>query len=76
MARDMYKEWLDGEAKSDVELRYLGTGRAHGKRFSLLVKKHLGIDTEKQHPLAAENERLRQLLRSHGIDSDSSPKPG
>ena len=72
-ARDMYKEWLGGKAKSDVELRYLGTSRAHGKRFSLIVKKHLGIDTEKQHPLTVENERLRTLLRAHRIDPDSDP---
>lgn len=71
MARDMYKEWLDGKTKSDVELRYLGTSRAHGKRFNLMIKKHLGIDTEKAHPLTIENERLRALLRAHGIDPDS-----
>lgn len=73
MARDMYKDWLAGKTKSDVEQRYLGTSRAHGKRFSLMVKKHLGIDTEKQHPLTVENERLRRLLRANGIDPDSPP---
>lgn len=73
LARDMYKEWLAGNAKSDVELRYLGTSRAHGKRFSLMVKKHLGINTEKEHPLPVDNERLRSLLRAHGIDPDSDP---
>lgn len=73
MARDMYQDWLAGKTKSDIELRYLGTSRAHGKRFSLMVKKHLGIDTEKEHPLTVENERLRTLLRAHGIDPDSDP---
>jgi hypothetical protein len=73
LAKDMYRAWVGGMSKSDVEQRFLGTSRAHGKRFSIIVKKHLGIETEKQHPLAAENERLRLLLRSYGIDPDSSP---
>lgn len=71
LVRDMYNAWTGGMTKSDVEQRFLGTSRAHGKRFSLMVKKHLDIDTEKQHPLAEENQRLRRLLEEHGIDPDS-----
>jgi hypothetical protein len=70
LARDMYKAWRDGMSKSDVERRFLGTSRAHGKRFSTLVRMHLGIETERRHPLAVENERLRLLLRDCGIDPD------
>jgi hypothetical protein len=73
LARDMYRQWLDGVPKSVIEQRFLGTGRAHGKRFSTIVRNQLGIDTEKQHPLVAENERLRRLLRAHGIDPHSDP---
>lgn len=73
LARDMYHEWLNGVPKSVVEQRFLGTSRAHGKRFSTIVRNQLGIDTEKQHPLVAENERLRRLLRGHGINPDSDP---
>lgn len=72
LARDMYEAWLAGMTKSDVEERFLGSSRAHGKRFSLLVKKHLGIDTERAHPLTVENERLRRVLRTHGIDPDTA----
>lgn len=71
LARDMYRVWVQGMPKSVVEERYLGTDKAHGKRFSNLVKKHLDIDTEREHPLAAENARLRALLRKHGINPDS-----
>lgn len=74
LARDMYRAWINGMNKSDIERRYLGTGRAHGKRFSSMVKKHLGIDTEKEHQLTVENRRLRSLLKAHGIDPDSDPR--
>ena len=71
LGHDMYAAWVGGMTKSDVEQRFLGTNRAHGKRFSLLVRHHLGVDTEKRHPLAVENDRLRNLLKRHGIDPDS-----
>jgi hypothetical protein len=70
LAFEMHRAWLNGTPKSDLEVRFLGTNRAHGKRFSGLIRKHLGIETERQHPLAAENERLRQLLKRHGINPD------
>ena len=68
LARDMYSAWVAGAPKSDIEMRFLGTSRAHGKRFSIIVKRNLGIDTERIHPLAAENARLRKILKEHGID--------
>jgi hypothetical protein len=73
LAQDRYRAWIGGMTKSDIEQRFLGTSRAHGKRFSTMVRKHLGINTEKQHPLIVENERLRELLWSYGIDPDSAP---
>lgn len=68
LARDMYRAWQSGVAKSEIERRFLGTTRAHGKRFSTIVRNNLGIETERVHPLAVENQRLRALLRRHGID--------
>ena len=76
LARDMYDAWLSGVPKSDVELRFLGTSRAHGKRFSLIVERNLGIQTEQVHPLAAENARLRALLKDHNIDPDDGGRSG
>ncbi len=71
MVKEMYRLWrYDGTPKSTLEIRSFGAAQAHGKRFTALVKRHLGIDTEKQHPLAAEVERLRALLVQHGIDPD------
>jgi hypothetical protein len=70
LARDMYHAWVSGTTKSEIELRFLGTTRAHGKRFSTIVRNNLGIETEKTHPLTVENNRLRALLRQHGIDPD------
>lgn len=72
LAVEMYQAWQAGTTKSDLENRYLGTSRAHGKRFSGLIRASLGIETERRHPLAVENERLRQLLREHGIDPEGT----
>ena len=71
LAQEMFRKWISGTPKSHLEERYLGTSQAHGKRFSNMVKSHLDIETERQHPMAAENKRLRELLRNHGIDPDS-----
>lgn len=70
----MYEEWTSGAAKSVLENKYLETGKFHGKRFTRLVKKYLGIDTEQPRGLQAEvtalRERVQQLedvLEQHGI---------
>jgi hypothetical protein len=63
----MYAEWEAGKSK---ERRYLGRDGSHGKLFTSLVRRFLGRETEEQHPLAVENERLRALLRRHAIDPD------
>jgi hypothetical protein len=68
--RRMYDEWVKGASKSDLERRYLGKNESHGKLFTGLVRRFLGHETERRHPLVAENVRLRALLRQHGIDPD------
>ncbi len=68
--RVMYERWKDGAAKSTLEIEYLGRYGSHGKLFSSLVRTHLGIETERRSKTVIENERLRQLLRKHGIDPD------
>lgn len=70
--RRMHEEWQRGVPKSYLEEKYLKRTASHGKLFSSLVRRYLGIETERSHPLAEENERLRKLLKKHGIDPDSA----
>lgn len=65
--RKMYAAWQTGASKSSLETRYLGKVERQGKLFTSLVRKHLGIETEKRSKTVIENERLRRLLREHGI---------
>ncbi len=73
--KKMYEEWVGRRtSKSAIERRYLGTGRQHGKLFTRLVRDYLGEDTERPHPLKSrvhelelENERLKGVLREHGL---------
>lgn len=81
----MYRDWKDHKIpKSVVEARYLRTRRNHGKLFSRLVREYLQIETQEAHPLKRrigdlveecadlrrENEALRRLLETHGIDPE------
>lgn len=73
----MYEEWFAGVKKSVLERRYLNKPESHGKLFTSLVYRHLGIDTEQRSSLSQrlrhseeENRRLRALLHSHGINPD------
>ena len=74
--RQMYEEWHSGTPKSTLEARYLGKSSSHGKVFTGLVRRYLGIETERRSSLASENKRLRALLEAHGIDPDSDPSAG
>jgi DNA-binding SARP family transcriptional activator len=67
----MYREWQEGAPKGHLEQKYLKKTESHGKLFSSLVRKYLGKETEKRHPLVKENERLREMLRSHNVDPDT-----
>ena len=68
--REMYEKWQQGETKSALEIEYLGKVESHGKLFSSLVRRHLGIETEKRSPSALEIAWLRRLLVDNGIDPD------
>ena len=68
--REMHERWQQGATKSALEIEYLGKVESHGKLFSSLVRTHLGIETERRSKTVIENERLRRLLRKHGIDPD------
>lgn len=77
----MYLKWRDLKVgKSILEREYLGITNAHGKRFSKIVRDFFGIETEKEHPLAAKNRVLRQALKDLGVDPDQllahQPKGG
>jgi hypothetical protein len=73
--RRMYNEYESGVPKSQLERRYLGKPESHGKVFSALVRKYLGVETEKRSTLAVENARLKRLLRSLGVtDFDTEPR--
>ena len=79
----MYRDWRDNKIpKSVVEARYLRTRRNHGKLFYRLVRDYLKIETQEAHPLKRriddlteecadlrrENEALRSMLKTHGLD--------
>ncbi|MGD9794706.1 MAG: hypothetical protein AB7V43_14615 [Acidimicrobiia bacterium] len=73
--RRMYREWLGGAKKSDLERRYLDKPESHGKLFTNLVREHLGIETERRSTMGTERDalarevaRLTELLRAHGIN--------
>ena len=68
--REMYDRWRAGASKSSLEIEYLGKVESHGKLFTSLVRTRLGIETERRSRTVLENERLRRLLRKHGIDPD------
>jgi hypothetical protein len=81
--RRMYDAWCAGAKKSELERRYLNAPQSHGKLFSSLVREHLGIETERRAPqtervaeLEAEVQRLRELLRARGVDTDNAPSGG
>ena len=59
----MYAEWKEGAPKSDLERRYLSKSGSHGKLFSSLVRRYLGIETERSHPLVKENRVLTQRIK-------------
>jgi hypothetical protein len=74
-AWQMYLEWRDNKVpKSLLEQQYMGISQAHGKRFTSVVRQYFGIDTEKQHPMAVENHKLKEILRRSGIDPDIALK--
>ena len=66
--RQMLDEWRSGVKKTHLEEKYLHNTASHGKVFSSLVRRYLGVETERVHPLVEEVHRLRQLLLEHGID--------
>ena len=66
--QEMYEEFLGGVSKSELERRYLGKPESHGKLFSSLVSRYLGIDTERRSPQTKEIARLQALVRSLGGD--------
>ena len=68
--REMHRRWQAGASKSSLEIEYLDKVGSHGKLFTSLVRTHLGIETERRSKTVLENERLRRLLRKHGIDPD------
>ena len=77
----MYREWLGGRgSKSKLERRFLGVATHHGKLFTRLVVKYLGIQTARPHQMRElvaaqrhEIDRLQGLLTAAGIDASRSP---
>ncbi|MFZ4434492.1 MAG: hypothetical protein ACOYOQ_14965 [Microthrixaceae bacterium] len=75
--RAMLDEWRAGANKSALERRYLNRPESHGKLFTTLVRRHLGVETERRssqtgriRDLEAEVARLRDLLLIAGIDPE------
>jgi hypothetical protein len=63
-----YNQWKAGRSKNDIERRELDKPQAHGKLITRLWRERFNIETEGVHPLVTENQRLRELLETHGID--------
>lgn len=75
---EMYRKWdVNRTPKSVLEREYFGDDKAHGKAFTAIVKRVLGIPTEQHHPMvkvikdqAEEITRLRNLLALNNINPD------
>ena len=58
-----FDEWKSGgSSKSELGPHYPGKTESDGKVFSSLVRRYLGKQTEKTHPLVAENIRLQRVV--------------
>ena len=71
LASEMLARFQAGESKSSVEIEYWNDGTSHGKRFTMFVRRELGVETEGRARQSLELERLASLLRRSGI----SPSP-
>ncbi|MFN3254412.1 MAG: DUF3644 domain-containing protein [Ilumatobacter sp.] len=72
VAKEMHALWQAGARKSQLEIDFWGNTGAHGKAFSGYVKRWLGVATESKSKQSGELERLRGLLRAHGISPSST----
>lgn len=70
-AEEMLARFQAGESKSSLEIEYWDDGTSHGKRFTSFIRRELGIETESRSHQSLELERLRNLLKRHGV----SPSP-
>jgi hypothetical protein len=64
------EQWHNGRSKNDIEREELGDPASHGKHITKLWREVLGVETEHEHPLVADNRRLRGLLEDNGIDPE------
>jgi hypothetical protein len=70
--RRWLQQWEQGRTKNDIEREELGDVTSHGKYITRLWREHLGVETENEHPLVTENRRLRNALRSNGINPEDT----
>jgi hypothetical protein len=66
----MYRLWEGAGGhltKKDIESKFFGDERSNGKQFNRLVKLHLNIDVEAEHPMSERIAYLESLLKEHGI---------
>lgn len=59
-----------GSESTSTTAESTNSGPSHGKFFSSVVRRYLGIETEKRSSSALEIDRLHRLLQRHGIDPD------
>lgn len=58
--RELHTRWSREQiTKVDIERNYFDDVKSQGKRITREWRERLGIETEEQHPLVAENERLK-----------------
>jgi hypothetical protein len=64
--------WLNqylahSRSKSEIERTQLDDGASHGKRITALWRDRLGVETEEEHHLVTEINRLKAILDEHDI---------
>jgi hypothetical protein len=65
--RRYLRKWEAGDmTKSDIDTE-LGHPNGHGKWVTGQWRSILGVETEQEHRLVAENRRLKGLLDTNGI---------
>ena len=67
------KQWRRGRSKNDIERTEMNDPYSHGKRITRLWRERLNVETEEDHPMRREIQRLRDLLERSGIDPDEEP---
>ena len=68
----MYDEWGRWHTEERAGAPVHRESAEPRQTVSGLVRRELGIETERRHALVAESRRLRELLKRHGVDPEDA----